>query len=272
MTIHTTQTGEGDLSQQFGTQGFEPMGRPSPLVRAFMAIVAFVEGLNVKYSRVGNPAIYDNATFPWSRAIEREWRLIRAELEQVLLRKDDLPGFHEIATDVKQTSNDRGWKTFMLAGYGVTSPKNIEACPQTWRICQNIPGLLTVMFSILEPGKHLEPHRGPYNGVLRLHLGLIVPEPRSELGIRVGTDIYRWEEGKAVIFDDAYEHEAWNRTPHTRVVLFVDFIKPLRMPARFLNWLLLKLAIFTPFIREGTENQKKWEQKFYAQAEALRNS
>jgi beta-hydroxylase len=44
------------------------------------------------------------------------------------------------------------------------------------------------------------------------------------------------------------------------------------MPARFVNWLLLKLAIFTPFIREGTENQKKWEQKFYAQAEALRNS
>ena len=79
------------------------------------------------------------------------------------------------------------------------------------------------MFSILEPGKHLPPHRGPYNGVLRLHLGLIVPEPREQLGIRVDNDVYRWQEGEAVIFDDAYEHEAWNRTPHTRVVLFVDF-------------------------------------------------
>ena len=29
------------------------------------------------------------------------------------------------------------------------------------------------MFSILEPGKHLPPHKGPDNGVLRLHLGLI---------------------------------------------------------------------------------------------------
>lgn len=260
------------LDQKFGTQGVKPMGRPSLVVRGFMGVVAAAERLNLKCSKVGNPAIYDNAVFPWTRAIETEWGAIRAELDKVLTRKDDLPGFHEIATDAKQTSNDRGWKTFMLAGYGLTSTRNIETCPQTWRICQNIPGLLTVMFSILEPGKHLPPHRGPYNGVLRLHLGLIVPEPRSELGIRVGSEVYRWQEGKVVVFDDAYEHEAWNRTPHTRVVLFVDFIKPLKMPARFLNWLLLKLAIFTPFIREGTQNQKNWERTFYAQAEALRNS
>jgi beta-hydroxylase len=261
-----------NLDQKFGTDGVKPMGRPSAIVRGFMSIVAAVERLNLKYSTVGNPPIYDNATFPWTGEIEREWQLIRAELNKVLTRKDDLPGFHEISTDVMQTSNDRGWKTFMLAGYGVTSARNIAACPETWRICQKIPGLLTVMFSILEPGKHLAAHRGAYKGVLRLHLGLIVPEPHSELGIRVENDIYRWEEGKVVIFDDAFEHEAWNRTPHTRVVLFVDFVKPLKMPARFLNWLLLKLAIFTPFIREGTENQKKWEQRFYAQAEALRNS
>jgi aspartyl/asparaginyl beta-hydroxylase (cupin superfamily) len=98
------------------------------------------------------------------------------------------------------------------------------------------------MYSILEPGKYLPPPRGPYNGVLRLHLGLIVPEPRDMLGIRVGNEIYRWREGEVVIFDDAYAHEAWNRTPHTRVVLFVDFRKPLRFPASMVKWLLLHLA------------------------------
>ena len=89
------------------------------------------------------------------------------------------------------------------------------------------------MFSILEPGKHLPPHRGPYNGVLRLHLGLIVPEPREQLGIRVENQVYRWQEGEAVIFDDAYEHEAWNKTPQTRVVLFVDFVKPTALAGPF---------------------------------------
>jgi beta-hydroxylase len=107
--------------------------------------------------------------------------------------------------------------------------------------------------------------------VLRLHLGLIVPEPRQQTAIRVSQQVCYWQEGRALIFDDAYEHEAWNNTAQTRVVLFVDFVKPLRFPANLLNWLLLHLAMFTPFIREGSDNQRKWEQRFYAEAEAWRN-
>jgi aspartyl/asparaginyl beta-hydroxylase (cupin superfamily) len=257
--------------QRFGTDGITPMGRPDLVTRAFMRVVAAAEQLNLACSVVGNPPIHDNATFPWAREIEQNWQAIRRELDRVLRRKGDLPGFHEISADVSTISQDRGWKTFLLCGYGFRSEANIMRCPQTWRICQNIPGLITAMFSILEPGKRLPPHRGPYNGVLRLHLGLIVPEPRDRLGIRVEDEVYCWREGEAVIFDDAYEHEAWNETPHTRVVLFVDFVKPTRFPARFLNWLLLNLAVFTPFIREGMDNQKAWEKKFYAEAEAFRN-
>jgi len=268
----TEAQSDNEPDQRFATAGIAPLARPSLIARLFMGAVAWVERLNLKHSKVGNPPIYDNAVFPWAREIEAEWRSIRAELERVLTRKEDLPGFHELASDVSVISQDRGWKSFMLCGYGFRSEANIALCPQTWRICRKIPGLITVMFSILEPGKHLPPHRGPYNGVLRLHLGLIVPEPREALGIRVENQVYRWQEGEAVIFDDAYEHEAWNNTPHTRVVLFVDFIKPTRQPARFLNWLLLlHLAMFTPFIREGVDNQKAWEKKFYQEAEALRN-
>ena len=263
--------GDQNPAQRFGTSGIKPLARPSLVTRLFMGAVAFVERLNLTCSKVGNPPIYDNAVFPWTTEIEREWRAIRTELDRVLLRKEDLPGFHEISADVATISQDRGWKTFLLSGYGFKSDANIKRCPQTWRVCQKIPGLITVMFSILEPGKHLPPHRGPYNGVLRLHLGLIVPEPREQLGIRVDKEIYRWNEGEAVVFDDAYEHEAWNRTPHTRVGLFVDFVKPMRFPGNFLNWLLLHLAVFTPFIREGTENHKAWEKRFYQEAEALRN-
>ena len=271
MTSVAEQSVDKSPSQHFGTTGIKPMERPSLVTRIFMRVVAWVERLNLRCSKVGNPPIYDNAVFPWTKEIEREWRAIRAELDRVLTRKDDLPGFHELSSDVATISQDKGWKSFLLAGYGFKSQANINTCPETWRICQKIPGLITVMFSILEPGKHLPPHRGPYNGVLRLHLGLIVPEPREQLGIRVENQVYRWREGEAVVFDDAYEHEAWNRTPHTRVVLFVDFVKPTRFPARFFNWLLLNLAVFTPFIREGADNQKAWEKKFYAEAEALRN-
>jgi aspartyl/asparaginyl beta-hydroxylase (cupin superfamily) len=34
----------------------------------------------------------------------------------------------------------------------------------------------------------------------------------------------------------------------------------------------LRIAIFTPFIKEGADNHSAWEKKFYAEAEALRNA
>lgn len=119
------------------------------------------------------------------------------------------------------------------------------------------------MFSIFEPGKHLPPHRGFYNGVLRFHLGLIVPEPRDRIAIRVGNRICHWEEGRALIFDNSHEHEAWNRTDKTRVVLFVDFVRPLHFPANLLNWVILNVALFTPYIQEGYQNHLRWERSFH---------
>ncbi|PRH89520.1 aspartyl/asparaginyl beta-hydroxylase [Labrys okinawensis] len=258
-------------SQKFGTEGLADMARPSRITHFFMAVVSWAERLNLRYAKLGNPPVYENSAFPWALEIEREWLAIRKELDEVLLRQSELPSFHEISTDVKSISSDDRWKTFFLLGFGVRSEHNIAACPQTWRIVNKIPGLTTAMFSIFQPGKHLPPHRGPYNGVLRLHLGLIVPEPNHKLAIRVGEQVCHWREGKVLIFDDAFEHEAWNDTDETRVVLFVDFVKPLKFPARFVNWCLMNLALFTPFIKEGLDNHKAWEKKFYAEAEMLRN-
>ncbi|MVA72008.1 aspartyl/asparaginyl beta-hydroxylase domain-containing protein [Agrobacterium vitis] len=273
MDMPASQPSTGaDKEQTFGTSGIQPMDRPSRITRFFMGIVAWAEKLNFKYAKLGNPPVYDNATFPWVAEVEKAYPAIRAELDTILLRQSELPSFQDISTDVKTISTDNRWKTFFLLGFGVKSEANIKACPQTWKAMQAIPGLTTVMFSIFEPGKHLPAHRGPYNGVLRLHLGMIVPEPRDQIAIRVKDQICHWEEGKVLIFDDAYEHEAWNHTDKTRVVLFVDFAKPLKFPARLVNWALMNMAIFTPFIREGLDNHNEWEKKFYAEAEKLRNS
>ena len=259
-------------NQMFETPGIKPMSRPSFTTRAVMRVVSWIERLNLRLAKFGNPPVYDLATFPWAREIEREWRLIRLELDRVLTRKEDLPSFHDISTDVSTISTDAGWKTFFLTGYGHTSVNNTALCPETWRIVQKIPGLQTAMFSIFEPGKHLPAHRGPYNGVLRLHLGLKVPDNPDKIAIRIEHQICHWREGRALIFDDAFEHEAWNHSDETRVVLFVDFNKPLRFPANVINALLLRIAIFTPFIKEGADNHSAWEKKFYAEAEALRNA
>jgi ornithine lipid ester-linked acyl 2-hydroxylase len=249
--------------QHFGTDGLAPMDRPDRLTHLFMAIVQWAEGLNRRFALHGNPPVYDNATFPWAAEIEQAYPAIRAELERVLARKNELPNFQDISSDVKTITRDAGWKTFFLVGFGKPSARNIALCPQTWEAVRRIPGLKTAMFSIFEPGKHLPAHRGPYNGVLRLHLGLIVPEPREKIAIRVDRQVCHWQEGKVLIFDDAYEHEAWNHSGQTRVVLFVDFVKPARFPASLVNRLLMSLAVFTPFIQEGMEKHKAWEDAFH---------
>ena len=257
--------------QTFATEGMAPIARPSWTARFFMRVVQWAEGLNLDYAVHGNPPVYAATTFPWVKELEAAYPDIRAELERVLAHKDELPNFQDIASDVRTITTDTGWKTFFLVGFGEVSKRNTALCPKTWEALRKIPGLKTAMFSIFEPGKHLKPHRGPYNGVLRLHLGLVVPEPREKIAIRVGGQVCHWEEGKALIFDDAYEHEAWNHSEKTRVVLFVDFVKPLLFPASFINWLLMNIAFFTPFVREGLYRHKAWEKKFYAEAEALRN-
>jgi ornithine lipid ester-linked acyl 2-hydroxylase len=250
-------------AQSWKTEGIASMERPGVVARLFMGIVAIVERLNLKLSRLGTPCFYDRGAFPWVADVEREWRAVRGELDRVLVRKAELPNVQEITADAAVLSRDTGWKIFPLVAYGIRSQPNIDLCPQTWRLVQAIPGIITAMFSILEPGKRIPPHRGPYNGVLRLHLGLIVPEPRERTAIRVGAEQHHWQEGRGLIFDDAYEHEAWNDTGGVRVVLYVDFEKPLRFPANALNRLLLRLAVFTPFVREGGDNLRRWERRFH---------
>lgn len=243
-------------------------GRRSPGRRLVKATVGRAEALNRDRSLVGREPVFDNARFPWVVGIEREWRAVRAELDRVLERREELPAFHEVLPDVRTIARDAGWKTFVLVGCGVRSRANIAGCPATWRVVRTVPGLKTAMFSILEPGKHVPAHKGAYNGVLRLHLGLIVPEPRTDAAIRVADRMLRWEGGRAIVFDDVHEHEAWNRTSGVRVVLLGDFVRPLRFPASLVNRLVLGLAPLTPFIREGQERQRSWERRFYRHGQA----
>jgi beta-hydroxylase len=259
-----TQSRLDEIQQRRATDGVRPMDRPGVLARFFLAVVEAAERLNLRYAKLGNPCVYDNSAFPWVTEIESEWQLIRQELDRILLRTEELPNIQEITLDATSITKDAGWKIFLLVAYGIKSKPNIELCPETWRIVQKIPGLKTAMFSVFRPGKRLPPHRGPYNGVLRLHLGLLVPERDPNLGIRIGSEIRGWKEGSVLIFDDAYEHEAWNETGRPRVVLFVDFEKPLRFPVNIVNRVLLDLAVLTPYLREGSNNLRRWERQFHS--------
>jgi ornithine lipid ester-linked acyl 2-hydroxylase len=249
----------------------KPLNPPTGFVGKVAArFLDVAEWFFYKFSIPGDQPVFDNARFPWVAAIEAEFPKIRAELDRVMLRRDELPNFQDISSDVKTIQTDNNWKTFMFCGYGLWTDENCRQCPDTVAALKKIPGFKTGFFSILAPNKHIPAHRGPYNGVLRLHVGLIVPEPNEKVRIRVNEEIAHWQEGKALIFDDSYNHEVWNETDGWRVVLFVDFVRPVYFPFSLLNWFILRMAVFTPFIREASDNQAKWEKEYYSAAQALR--
>lgn len=227
------------------------------------SLINWVEGLNEKYSINGNPPVYDNSSFPWVKEVESEWLAIRSELEDVMKFRTELPNFQNIMPGVDAITTDDNWKTYFLAGYGIESKENCKRCPETARILNKIPGMKTAFFSILSPDKHIPAHKGPFNGVLRYHMGLVVPEPKEKCRIRVHDKIKVWEEGQSIIFDDTYEHEVWNETDGFRVVLFVDFVRPIKFPFSLFNNLMVFAAAYIPAMQEASQNQKKWEKQFY---------
>ncbi|UXI68827.1 aspartyl/asparaginyl beta-hydroxylase domain-containing protein [Tahibacter amnicola] len=227
--------------------------------RFFDRFVEWAQRRIVAASKVGDHPVFDNTAFDWVPALEARWPAIRAELDQVLKSREDIPGFHEITPEVRTITTDRDWKTFMFLGYGMRSETNLARCPDTAAALALIPDLRTAFFSILEPGKRIPRHRGPYNGVLRLHLGLIVPEPRERCWIKVDERLCTWNEGQALIIDDMYPHEVHNDTNGIRVVLFVDFDRPLRGWVRWMNKLILALAPLTPELQTAKANLAAWE-------------
>jgi beta-hydroxylase len=139
---------------------------------------------------------------------------------------------------------------------------NCARCPRTTALLGQIPGLVTAFFSILSPHKRIPPHRGPYRGVVRCHLGLIIPDPPESCGISVGGQVRHWHEGETMFFDDGYEHSAWNDTGETRAVLFLDVIRPLRRPAAEVNRTLLKAIGASPFLQDARRRHEAWERRF----------
>ncbi|WP_077045137.1 aspartyl/asparaginyl beta-hydroxylase domain-containing protein [Pseudomonas sp. KK4] len=230
-----------------------------PSVALGLWVIKRLEKIIRRNSTVGDSPFFEPRQFAWAAELEANWRSILKELEVVLNDRDRLPNFQDISKDQRNITQDDKWKTFFLYGYGYKMDKNCARCPDTTRIVEAIPGMFTAFFSILAPGKHIPLHRGPYNGLLRVHLGLVVPEPREKCRIQVADQIRHWERGQCLIFDDTYRHQVWNDTSGTRVVLFLDVERPLNARGTLLNRLVLRLIRWSPFIQDARRNHRAWE-------------
>ena len=219
-----------------------------------------LQWLFLRFSSIGRPEFADPADFAGLAALEAGTPLIQRELERVLLHGEALPNYGELSLESAWLTALENWKSFVLFAYGVEVAENCARCPETARLLRALPGMRSGFFSIMRPGTHLKPHRGNYTGVLRLHLGLRIPDPVA-CGIRVGKTTRHWREGEAMVFDDTYEHEAWNHSTGWRVVLFIDIVRPLPRPLAAINDAVIWLIGRSSVIQRGKVALREWNRR-----------
>jgi aspartyl/asparaginyl beta-hydroxylase (cupin superfamily) len=183
------------------------------------------------------PAIqfYERKLFPWLTILESAADMIRDEL-LVVLREDtaEMRPYvsHPSGAPLNQwaeLNHSPRWSAFFLWEHGCKIEAHCTRCPRTAALLETIPMMdcagyaPTVLFSILAPGTHIPPHSSVTNARLVVHLPLVAPHGCR---FRVGNEIREWKYGRAWVFDDTIEHEAWNDSDEIRVIMMIDIWNP----------------------------------------------
>jgi len=205
----------GKVRLPFGRQLFDHSSFMAP-INIFMHL----------FSRVPSTPYIPVREFPELDVLQQNWQTIREEaLHLIELKK----------IKASEQNNDAGfnsffktgWKRFYLKWYDASHPSAERLCPKTHALLQGIPTVKAAMFAELPPGAKLNPHRDPFAGSMRYHLGLATPND-DRCFIEVDGQRYSWRDGQGVIFDETFIHWAENTSDSDRVILFCDVERPMR--------------------------------------------
>jgi beta-hydroxylase len=264
MTDTATQVGKSDNPQK-PAKVKRPWRRR--VIRAGKWLTHRLADYQARQSLVPEAPFVPKELFPFLQEFEDRADEIAAEAREVVKLREHIPNIQDISPDQANIATASNWKTFFLYGFGTPLERNCVQAPVTAEILSRVPGIQTAFYSILAPGYHIPAHTGITKAVLRVHLGLIIPKEREKCRIRVGDQIRAWEEGKAFVLDDTYEHEVWNDTDEERVILLFDFDRPMRLGGRLVSRFFLQLMKLTAFYQEPKKNLLDSESRFAAAAQ-----
>ncbi|NNF52558.1 MAG: aspartyl/asparaginyl beta-hydroxylase domain-containing protein, partial [Gammaproteobacteria bacterium] len=171
--------------------------------------------------------------FSWIASLEDNWQAIRQEFLSLDKSQTDFTPYvgdgPDVPVSMQNLAGSHDWDAFHLYVGGKVQTANAAACPVTAKLLETLPmarlaGVAPeAFFSVLRPGAHIKPHHGISNVKVAVHLPLVVPD---QCAIRVGEEWRSWQDGRCLIFDDSFEHEAYNRSSHVRVVLIFEVWHP----------------------------------------------
>ena len=229
---------EHHLEQSLVEAGVAPGQRPARFVEA-LDILAGRKAIQIQqptsffYPGLPQTCFYEPREFAWLAEFEARVPAMRAEVERLLAEAHNFQPYVEGEDNRPNRGHallgDERWSAFYLWRGGDEVEDNALRCPETMAALRSAPmpriagRAPMALFSQLRPRTHIPPHWGMLNTRLICHIPLIVP-PHCRL--RVGNEVREVEAGKAMIFDDSIEHEAWNDSDETRVVLLFEIWRP----------------------------------------------
>ena len=181
--------------------------------------------------------------------LEKHWKLLRDEALQLVKEHNWTIKEKGVWTRGEKTLEQMGrWQQLVFFGLGYPElPEEVcSSAPTMCSLTGETYNALACPFgqiklSVLQGATHVAPHCGLTNTRLRAHLPLVVPTdipPR----IRVAEQMKEWKEGKVIVFDDSFEHEVWNESNETRIVLIVDINHP-ELTEERRNWYQTRLKV-----------------------------
>ena len=231
---------------------------PLPLLGVYNTLVRTI---NPHHTHIFNTDDFDS-----TRILQPNWRSIQHEALDIYHKKDKLRNMADIGVMGNFTGIDaeRGlWKVFVLKWYDKPLENAKRLCPNTIALLEKCPDIHAAMFSILEPGKFIPPHKGPSTGCLRYHIGLKLPRDNTNCYIDVNNERFHWGEGEGLIFDDTYVHSVYNNTNEPRIILFMDIERPLQTPLKEFTHYMCKHSSVNEFIKGVNDVSEKTAELFH---------
>ena len=202
-------------------------------------------------ARIDTPPVLDrDRYFPEHTLFAANWQRIRAECLELMRDMGAVPQFHELMAEQEVLSmhGNLFWRLFVLRAYGVDHHANQAKCPFITSLFKTRSAIQSVTLSFLEGHKHIPAHRGPFRGVLRYHLGLVIAQnadgtPSNRM--LIDGAMHGLHEGEDLLWDDTYVHEVWNDSDSVRAALLIDVIRPQMplLPALVTRLVLLAVGI-----------------------------
>jgi aspartyl/asparaginyl beta-hydroxylase (cupin superfamily) len=187
-------------------------------------------------SSVRRGPVWRHERFPWLSQVEAEHGAILAELEAYLAAGAPVLGHMQVSADAGVRFGTAPWSFVHLKVFDRELPGVARSFPRTMKMAEAIPDACSVFFSCLPAErKRIPRHRDTRNGTLRLHLGLSMPSTGA-CYMMVGDQVCHWRRGEAFVFDATEEHEVLKEADEARVVLIVDFVRPMPRWLRVLSY------------------------------------